>query len=561
MLNQNRFSKIIKYVFLVLGFMFLLVCWSAFYWKYERFVNELLNILKINKYENQIKKVFTSQKFDVFKYIFVFLGVLFLILSTKSLYISKNIKLIIILSIGLLKFKIRQTNRFYFLALAAMPMFLAFYFAVVLPIHCDEAWTHLYFSTRGIVSSIAYYPSTNNHIFYSLLTNFTLKIPWFSDLFLLRLPSIFAAFGSLFVCYHFIKNFFNNTFANLFLAIYPLLFLNIYYSILARGYSFLMLFFVLSLYALMKTSQDNRRFFWVIYVLSSSLGFYTMPSFLYPFVSLNVFYLLVYFKNIRQQIVYNLMTVALVLMLYTPVLLVSGIDSLINNPVLIPTKQSRAKSIANLIPFTQKCLSELVQIPHFSFIFLILVLISPLLMQKNNKKWLILCLIALLMPAVFMVANSMRHYTRVFLYYNLFIGILMVLPVYTLFKSLKIKPNLPILIAVQLLFIPIFCLQIKTYHHEWYAYQTLSQKIIKTDAKTFYSVARAFQPPFIFYLKEHKNMRDFKTKYNFKAIDLDTLQAHYDCIVLEKNMDKTHSKKPNFTAENLNIYYFKGNLP
>ncbi|MFT3796806.1 hypothetical protein [Flavobacterium sp.] len=111
-------------------------------------------------------------------------------------------------------------------------------------------------------------------------------------------------------------------------AISSVLFLNLYYSYMSRGYSLVTLFFILALQASFDTIKlENNRKHWVFFGIASVLGFYAMPSFLYPFVTLNV--LILYFRraNLWPQLATGFSVVLVVSLLYLPIVANDGIGA------------------------------------------------------------------------------------------------------------------------------------------------------------------------------------------------------------------------------------------
>ena len=68
---------------------------------------------------------------------------------------------------------------------------------------------------------------------------------------------------------------------------------------MSRGYAFMVLAFVVCMYATFNIiSKGNRNKDWMFFAISGALGCYAIPSFLYPFATLNVIILFYNYKNI-----------------------------------------------------------------------------------------------------------------------------------------------------------------------------------------------------------------------------------------------------------------------
>ena len=75
---------------------------------------------------------------------------------------------------------------------------------------------------------------------------------------------------------------------------------------------------------------------WIWFGISSILGFYTIPSFLYPFITLNLVILLYNRPNRCWQFITNAIVTIITIALYLPVIIVNGLDALTNNPWVKP---------------------------------------------------------------------------------------------------------------------------------------------------------------------------------------------------------------------------------
>jgi len=205
-----------------------------------------------------------------------------------------------------------------------------------LPISYDEAWTYLNMSSKNWLVSMSYYPAPNNHILFSILTNLTVLLPLDPTL-ALRLPNLLL----LPVCYVTVllvlREFFGSKVSILgtvaFMTAYPVAL----YGVQARGYFLYMWFAVLSVYCTYKMIHTSQRHFAFVWVLVNALGFYVMPSFLYPFASMSLFAAAVCIANknwsrFRQVVVAGAVTGILVVCLYAPVFLVSGVSAVTSNP-------------------------------------------------------------------------------------------------------------------------------------------------------------------------------------------------------------------------------------
>jgi len=141
-----------------------------------------------------------------------------------------------------------------------LPILASVYYAIKMPVSFDEALTYLVFTTRNPLVSLSYYPFPNNHVLHSVITNFTRYIPFLPALFTLRISSIIINMISLLFTYKFITGFLNKKTAIVITGITSVLFLNIFYSYMSRGYALVYLFFIIALYCSYKIiNESNER--------------------------------------------------------------------------------------------------------------------------------------------------------------------------------------------------------------------------------------------------------------------------------------------------------------
>jgi hypothetical protein len=220
-------------------------------------------------------------------------------------------------------------------AFTGLLLLLKAYEGVTFPIFYDEAWTYINMSSKNVLVSMSYYPAPNNHILFSILTNLTVLLP-LDPTFALRLPNLLL----LPVCYLtvllILREFFNSKVALLgaaaFMTAYPVAL----YTMQARGYFLCIWLSVLSIYCAYKMLSSSQRHFVVLWVLANTLGFYAMPSFLYLFGSVSLFAALICtaskdWARFRTLIVGGVVTGGLVVILYMPVFLISGVRAITNN--------------------------------------------------------------------------------------------------------------------------------------------------------------------------------------------------------------------------------------
>ena len=158
------------------------------------------------------------------------------------------------------------------------------------PITYDEAYNYLAFIRGSFIQTMTDYHLPNNHIFLSLILNLTIRI--FGDAqWVLRMPTLI--FGVLMVpaTYGFGKRFYGKyagLLAAVGVAVFPEL---IHYSSIFRGYILVALLTLLAFNLADDLRREKNRFGWGLLVLILTLGLYTIPTMLFPFAILYVWFL------------------------------------------------------------------------------------------------------------------------------------------------------------------------------------------------------------------------------------------------------------------------------
>jgi hypothetical protein len=144
----------------------------------------------------------------------------------------------------------------------------------------DEAMTYMRFASRSIVHVVSDYAAPNNHVFHTLCVHVSVLVfgdaPW-----AIRMPALVAG-----VCIVPMVFFAGRTLfavpvalaASLVSAVWPVL---VYFSVDARGYTFLTLFFLISILLTPHLLRARGYFSWSLQVVVFSIGIWTVPVFLY----------------------------------------------------------------------------------------------------------------------------------------------------------------------------------------------------------------------------------------------------------------------------------------
>jgi hypothetical protein len=210
----------------------------------------------------------------------------------------------------------------------------------------DEAYTYVVFSSTSLFNILTNYHVPNNHVLNSLLIDLSSYLfgnqPWS-----LRLPALIAGLLLILCTYAFARKIYGMYTGLLSAILVAVLPGAILYSTRGRGYVFVSLFSMLCLLIADYLRKNNNLFAWSLLAILTALGFYSVPVMLFPF---GMVFSWLFFENIfdhtkptnskpgfvKRWIFSGLTTGALVLFLYTPIFIFSGIASVFGNRFVQP---------------------------------------------------------------------------------------------------------------------------------------------------------------------------------------------------------------------------------
>lgn len=208
----------------------------------------------------------------------------------------------------------------------------------------DEAYTFIHFASRSFKHILADYSAPNNHILHTILVGISYRL-FGGEAWALRLPAFLA--GVLIVPAMFVtaRRFVSAPQALAAAATLAVLPVFINYSVNARGYTMLILFALLLANFGGILVQRQSRSALLAFGLTSVLGFYTIPIFLYPWVGVFLWIVATHLVDREpwqaksRKIAVFLGTCVLAgiatLILYSPVIVFgSGLRSLVSNEIV-----------------------------------------------------------------------------------------------------------------------------------------------------------------------------------------------------------------------------------
>jgi len=434
-----------------------------------------------------------------------------------------------------------------------IPVLTAFFYAYTLPVSFDEAVTYLYFTQKGFTASITNYPAPNNHVLHSLLTNATRYIPLLSTLLKLRISSLLFSAATLVVNYQFIKKHFSQKMALSVAGVASVLFLNCYYSYMSRGYELVSLCFILSLFCaftIIKEPNPNKN--WVLLGLFSVIGFFTVPTYLYPFISINCFIVLLQRKTLWKQVLLVGCVLLLVFLLYLPIIYANGLEALTNNTYVKPLPLYTV--LRSLPKYYLITLAEITGIP-WVVIVLLLLFSCYLIFRSKDKMAMYFTVIFVVTPLLFLSIQRVLPYARVFTYYNYIIVLLVLLPLQRKIDKVPYTLLIPIILTLQIGLVLNFNWKIYSYEDKDNASNIKASKLIpKILGNHKYLMNDVLLPYNLEFELKDKGYTHYTIKEtSYKKISADTI-ADYDYIVIKKEEDYTTSKQAFYQTDYYSVY-------
>lgn len=213
------------------------------------------------------------------------------------------------------------------------------------PIRYDEAFTLIEFASESFSAVISDYHVPNNHVFHTLQVYVVYHLlgeqPW-----MLRLPAISAGIALVPASFLLGRILYTKQTGLLTAALVATSPLLIDYSTNARGYMLVTLFFVMTLGLSAYVGKKQNRVAWLLIPILASLGFWTIPTMLYPFGIVMLWAFLSTITGdasphpratmIKKLVVSGSVAALLTVLLYLPIFMNSGVNSVIANPFVSP---------------------------------------------------------------------------------------------------------------------------------------------------------------------------------------------------------------------------------
>lgn len=536
------------------GLLISVICTVVFFYiwvilGYDDFLNLLLAVLKIPVEKlNTLKNILSESRFSMVSFFILLLTGFGVLIIVKSKQISFYLNRIIGWAKGFSREIIGFQKEYLILAtiIIALSLINNLWNAINMPIFYDEAWTYLNFTKRTFFASISYYPAPNNHILHSVLTNLTYYFP-FGQTINLRIPNLLISFLSSICFFYTFSKMTNPRIGVLLLSIFCFLFPVAYYGYLSRGYSLVLFAFINGFYCCFKliseTNSNEYKKYIILFSFFSIIGFSTMPSFLYPYLVLASFTLAYMYNRkkmsqLRYFIISSIVLFIIVGVSYLPVILVSGINSLIKNEFVKPI--SRLEVFENLFNHFSSTSDFLFSIP----LLLVLITVIILTFYFRAKPEVLFCLYIIITPPCLLILHSVIPFPRTWIYliipFLLLVGILIT----TLEKKVSFLQKTIVLSVLCGGFIvglySNFKQKIVNYEEFSFAAEEASSFLISQNATNVYCNHPLIETNLIYIFEEEKS--NINVFYSREKDTLnDNLLSKGECcdfLVLEKNIKK-----------------------
>jgi hypothetical protein len=435
------------------------------------------------------------------------------------------------------------------------------------PFSGDEALSYFTFVNNGFLMTLTFYPEPNNHILYNLITivfDQFMKDP----VYIMRVPNIILNILLLTITFVYLLGKRNFTTAILFLIIAGFSFSTSIYAIQGRGYMLLSLFTMIAVISTVKlTETPGSILAFFSLVVSSILGIYTIPLFFFLFAGLATYLGYFFFQrkqyqNFKFVLKYFLFVNIGWVLLYLPIFLVSGIETVFNNEIIIRHHDLRyyfffvvPVSLIEAINFILGTYSD----GYYLMFFLGLFILVTYKVSKDDffRNFIKLTSINIFLFILFMLVRKVFGEFRIFTMYGFFFAFILSLSLsYWINKIRKPVVIYSIILCIALFFASLVPLTFYTKMDSFYGnnyfqfFKKISDdvaQITSTHPQNVYVSSKAH----LLYLKLYNSQ-------NHAAINIYTPNSlkkiPYDYVIVDKRLDVPWENYHPETSDNTNKY-------
>ena len=212
------------------------------------------------------------------------------------------------------------------------------WYLVCYPLSTDEVASFDYFVEPGPLAISSFYPIPNNHIFYNWLA-WPLSVLGLTPRLVMRLPTMVLGTVGCATGYVLLARLSGLRLATLVTGLMGLLPIWVYYAAVGRGYFIQFGLLQIGFFAVLELLRPNsayRHLSWMAFMASSVLGLYTIPTYAYPLAGLMLGLGAGLLAQRRWACGRALLLAGgfiglITLLLYAPVLAISGVKQLLSN--------------------------------------------------------------------------------------------------------------------------------------------------------------------------------------------------------------------------------------
>ncbi|HEY8175683.1 MAG TPA: glycosyltransferase family 39 protein [Gemmatimonadaceae bacterium] len=207
------------------------------------------------------------------------------------------------------------------------------------PMRYDESVTYLYFVKQRWADALSLYTYPSNHLFHTLLAKASVTAfgssPW-----ALRLPAFLAGLLVVAATYAVVRAIYNARAALFAAAIVASSGVLVLYSTNARGYSLVILAFLLLALVAIRLQRGASSDHWIAFAVIAAFGLWTIPVMLYPLGAISVWIALAFLIDGKRAELRRLalalgVTAGLTLLAYSPVISRAGIVAIVGNRFVV----------------------------------------------------------------------------------------------------------------------------------------------------------------------------------------------------------------------------------
>ena len=275
------------------------------------------------------------------------------------------------------------------------------------PVYIDEATTFVDYTSKGFWISLSKYYEPNNHVFFSLLVTLFQKLP-IDPLIAMRIPNILIGTVSIGILYYYLKNKYSTSTTLICIVLFSFSYTVLFYSIFARGYLTIIACTLLTFILLEKIEKTAKNKYFILLSITTIIGFFTIPIYLYVTLTFVCIILFRFKKNIdllKRFFWTYLVSGSFVILLYLPIILTNGLDALIKNKYNTQKSSNEILEFLaqNWIGFYDKIWG--IQTGLLMF-FLIISAIVLLINYRSERRVAIEFLIAITLPFLFVILHK-----------------------------------------------------------------------------------------------------------------------------------------------------------